>query len=183
MPRNPCGNGSVKEKHAATVPQYRNTMARFDRNSSRIDHWKENMQNWDRKYNNYDLILTKITFFCTILLHVLIDNAVQCNSGEEGMWEIVVLRNMKKQPEKSGMTDLVLFSEIGRWPSEKWLLRPQKWTQKKSDKFYLLLGMCEHQFGCILPHGGPSSQCKIDSLIFFQPQGGRHISPFSWGTK
>ena len=44
--------------------------------------------------------------------------------------------------------------------------------------------MCPHRFGCILPHGGPSSLCKIDSLIFFQPQGGRHswlwISQSSW---
>ena len=52
-----------ERKHAGTVPQYRNMMARFDRNSSRIDHWKENMQNWDRKYNNSGQILIKITFF------------------------------------------------------------------------------------------------------------------------
>ena len=127
---------------------------------------------------------SKSRFFGTNILHALIDNAVHCTSGEGGMWEILVVTNMKKQPEKSGMTDLVLFSAIGRWPSEKWLLRPQKWTQKKSDKFYLLLGMCEHQFGCILPHVGPSSQCKIDSPIFFQPQRGRHswlwFSQSSW---
>ena len=30
---------------------------------------------------------------------------------------------------------------------------------------------------------GQFSQCKIDSPIFFQPQHGRHISLFSWGTK
>ena len=44
--------------------------------------------------------------------------------------------------------------------------------------------MCPHRFGCILPHGGPSSQCKFDSPIFFQPQHGRHswlwISQSSW---
>ena len=33
-----------------------------------------------------------------------------------------------------------------------------KMNVKKSDKSYLILGMCEHQFGCILPHGGPSSR-------------------------
>ena len=55
---------------------------------------------------------------------------------------------------------------------------------KNSDKFYLFLGMCEHQFGCILPHGGPSSQWKIDSPIFFRSQGSCHswlwFSQSSW---
>ena len=44
--------------------------------------------------------------------------------------------------------------------------------------------MCEHQFVCIFPHGGPSSRWKIDSPIFFQPQRGRHswlwFSQSSW---
>ena len=44
--------------------------------------------------------------------------------------------------------------------------------------------MFEHQFGCILPHGGPSSQWKIDSPIFFRSQGGCHswlwFSQSSW---
>ena len=31
--------------------------------------------------------------------------------------------------------------------------------------------MCEHQFGCILVCGDPSSQQKIDSPVFFYPQG------------
>ena len=55
---------------------------------------------------------------------------------------------------------------------------------KKSDKCKWLPGMCPHRFGCILPHSGPSSQCKIDSPIFFQPQRGRHswlwFSQSSW---
>ena len=47
------------------------------------------------------LILTKITFFCTTILHALIDNAVQCNSGEGGMWKILMVTNMESLPEKS----------------------------------------------------------------------------------
>ena len=48
-----------------------------------------------------------------------------------------------------------------------------------ADKCKPVPGMCPHRFGCILPHSGPSSQCKNDSPIFFQPQRGRRISPFS----
>ena len=39
--------------------------------------------------------------------------------------------------------------------------------EKVPTHFYIVLGMCAHQFGCVLPHGGPSSRWKIDSPIFF----------------
>ena len=42
--------------------------------------------------------------------------------------------------------------------------------------------MFTHQFKCIWVYEHPFSEWKIDSPIFFQPQGGYHISPFSWGT-
>ena len=44
------------------------------------------------------------------------------------------------------------------------------------------LGICPHQFKCIRVYEHPFSQWKIDSPIFFQPQGDYHISPFSSGT-
>ena len=57
--------------------------------------------------------MIKITFFGTIILHALPDNAVQCSSGERGIWEILVLTNMKLLREKSISFDLVLFSANG----------------------------------------------------------------------
>ena len=74
------------------------------------------------KYNT-GIILIKITFFGTIILHALPDNAVQCSSGERGIWEILVPTNMKSLLEKSKNFSLVHFAANGRWPLEKWLLR------------------------------------------------------------
>ena len=64
-------------------------------------------------YDNTSIIWIKITFFCTNILHALPDNAVQCSSGEGGIWEILVLTNMKLLREKSISFDLVLFSANG----------------------------------------------------------------------
>ena len=66
-----------------------------------------------KKYNT-GVILIKITYFCTTLLHALIEDAMQCNSGKGEMWEILMVRNMKSLPEKSKSSDLVHFAANGR---------------------------------------------------------------------
>ena len=65
------------------------------------------------KYNT-GIILIKITFFGTIILHALPDNAVQCSSGERRIREILVPTNMKSLLEKSKNFSLVHFAANGR---------------------------------------------------------------------
>ena len=60
------------------------------------------------------LILVKITFLCTIVVHTLTDNAVHCNSGGRGLCEILMLRNMKWLRKKSEIATLVSFAANAR---------------------------------------------------------------------
>ena len=46
---------------------------------------------------------------------------------------------------------------------------PFYWNRKIKGGFKYNI-MCEHQFVCIFPHGGPSSRWKIDSPIFSSPR-------------
>ena len=66
------------------------------------------------------------------------------------------------------------YGAISKWPSGKWLPRPQKWMKKNSDKFSWDLGIWCHRLGRFFAPSDPSSQWKIDSPKIFQPQGGRH---------
>ena len=59
-----------------------------------------------------------------------------------------------------------------------------KRTEISSVKCSWTFGIYSHSFECIWVCGGPFSQWKFDSPIFFQPQHGRHfclwISQTSW---
>ena len=89
--------------------QYRNMVSRFDRNCNRIITERKLCRTGTENTTTLAKFWLKSRFCCTNILHALIDNAVHCTSGEGGMWEILVVTNMKKQPEKSGMTRLVHF--------------------------------------------------------------------------
>ena len=55
-------------------------------------------------------------------------------------------------------------------------------TGKLFDKFSWDLDILFHWFGSFWAPGDPSSLWKFNSIGFFQLQGGRRISPDSWGT-
>ena len=87
--------------------------------------------------------MMKITFFCTIILHALPVNAVQCGSGEGGKWEILVLTNMKSLPEKSMKISLVHFwvnwkMTFGKVTPGAWIVNEQKFWQAPLGPWHVL---------------------------------------------
>ena len=68
------------------------------------------------------------------------------------------------------------YGAISKWPSGKWLPRPQKWMKKNSDKFHSPSDMLFRRFGGFCDPGDQSSQWKINSPKNFHAQGGRRIS-------
>ena len=62
--------------------------------------------------------------------------------------QIIHLTKTRTESENSR---LVPFSATKKLPWGKWLPRPQKWMEKKSDKSHGSTGMFPHRFGLFLP--------------------------------
>ena len=90
-------------------------------------------------------------------------------------------RNMKSRPGRNTYELVLVQSAWNLQKNDSYAFNSERNLFSTSSQWplayvFLLLAVFWVSFGQF-------SLCKIDFSIFFQPQGGRHISLFSWGTK
>ena len=110
----------------------------------------------------------------------------QCSTVTLQKWWMSILgnamaRNMKTRPGRNPYELVLVQSAWNLQKNDSYAFNSERNFFSTSSQWplayvLLLLAVFWVSFGQF-------SQCKIDFSIFFQPQGGRHISLFSWGTK
>ena len=110
----------------------------------------------------------------------------QCSTVTLQKWWMSILgnamaRNMKTRPGRNPYELRLVQSAQNLQKNDSYAFNSERKKISTSSQWplayvLLLLAVFWVSFGQF-------SQCKIDFSIFFQPQGGRHISLFSWGTK